>query len=56
MCISSMKTIKVKEKNWKKLVIMKVNLAARNLDEVIERLIKISQAIKRGEKIAEASD
>ncbi len=46
-----MKTIKVKYENWKKLTIMKVHLACSNLDEVVERLLKIAHGVKRADKL-----
>ncbi len=44
MCISSMKTIKVSDKNWKKLMQWKLDLGLKNLDEIIERILKINTA------------
>ena len=48
MCISSMelKTIKVSLENWKKLMKWKTELECKNLDEIIERILKIITADK----------
>ncbi len=39
-----MKTIKVSDKNWKKLMQWKLDLGLKNLDEIIERILKINTA------------
>ena len=36
-----LKTIKVSLKNWKKLMRWKIDLECKNLDEVVERILKI---------------
>ena len=41
-----MKTIKIQNENWRKLVVMKVHLACSSLDEVIDRLIKITEKME----------
>ena len=46
MCKNSMKTIKVSEKNWSKLMKWRINLECKNLDEVIERIFKIITKFK----------
>jgi len=38
------KTIKVSDKNWKRLSKWKIDLGCKNLDEVIERVLKITPA------------
>lgn len=50
MCISGMeiKTIKVSLKNWKRLSKWKTDLECKNLDEVIEKILKI---VPTGEKL-----
>lgn len=44
MCICSMKTIKVSEKNWEIIMQWRVKYGYKNLDEIIERILKIIQA------------
>ena len=46
MCISIMeiKTIKVSLENWKRLMKWKTDFECKNLDEVIERVLKIIPA------------
>jgi len=36
-----MKTIKVSEKNWEKLMKWRIDFGCKNLDEIIERILKI---------------
>lgn len=46
MCISSMKTIKVTEKNWKQLTQWKLDFGLKNLDEIINKILKIATAME----------
>tara|TARA_Y100000310_G_C20215510_1_gene593341 strand:- start:370 stop:552 length:183 start_codon:yes stop_codon:yes gene_type:complete len=39
-----LKSIKVSEKNWKRLMKWRVDLGCKNLDELIERILKITKA------------
>jgi len=39
-----MKTIKVSEKNWSKLMKWRINFGCKNLDEIIERILDIVPA------------
>jgi len=41
-----LKTIKVSLENWKKLMKWKTDLECKNLDEIIERILKIIPADK----------
>ena len=38
------KTIKVSEKNWRKLMRWKIELGCRNIDEVVENILAITFA------------
>ncbi len=42
--MEQMKTIKVSEKNWSKLMKWRIDLNCKNLDEIIERLLAIPLA------------
>jgi len=45
MCKCSMiKTIKVEEKVWKKLMKWRVDLGCKNIAELLEKIVKIVQA------------
>lgn len=41
-----MKTIKVSEKNWKKLMKARMDLGCKNLDEIIDRILNMVSAYK----------
>ena len=36
-----MKTIKVSEKNWERLMKWRIEFGCKNIDEIIERILKI---------------
>jgi len=46
MCKSNMKTktIKISEKNWKRLMQWKLDFGLKNLDEIIEKILNIVPA------------
>jgi len=50
MCISSMKTIKVTEKNWKKLMQWKLDFGLSSLDEIIEKIMGVATAMEIASK------
>lgn len=41
-----MKTIKVSEKNWQKLMKWRIDFGCKNLDEIVEKILKIVPALK----------
>ena len=53
LCKCSMKTIKVSEKNWQKLMKWKIDFRCKNLDEIIERILKIVSVSELKEKVEE---
>jgi len=51
-----MKSIKISEKNWKKLMILKLKEGFQSLDEIIGKMLKNSDSIKKEELKNEKSN
>ena len=43
---NKMKTIKVSEKNWSKLMKWRIDFGCKNMDEIIEKILNIIPAIQ----------